>query len=120
MMQIIRFLFNKRLYPVWIAGQIWLNLANGNVIAIQDGNHNWGGNTDHQVSYSLNPAEFSEPGFRDPKQPDPNATIESRLLISIKPAVKEAGDIDYESIHRAGPYLIYLLKRPPPPVYLTV
>ena len=120
MMQILNFMFNKRLYPVWIAGLTLFNLANGDVIAIQDGNHSWGGNSDHQITYSLNPAEFAESGFPDPKLPDPNVAIESDTLISVQAAVREACKVDYEFPRKSNPYLLYLLKRPPPPAYPAV
>lgn len=119
-MQIPGFLINKRLYPVWIAVQIGFNMANGDVIAMQTGNHNWGGNAGHQFSYSLNAAEFNECGYPDPKQPDPNATIKSCLLIPIPAAVRESGRIDHKFFLKSHPYLLYLLKRPPPPAYPTV
>ena len=119
-MQILRFLFNKRLYPVWIAVQVGFTMANGDVIAMQAGNHDWGGNAGHQFSYSLNFAELDECGFPDPKQPDPNATIETGLLTPLKAAVRESGRIEHEFFLKSHPYLLYLLKQPPPPVYLIV
>lgn len=120
MMQILHFLFNKRLYPVWIAGLIWFNMANGDVIAIRDGSHNWGGNDNQQISYCLIPSDLAEPGSIDPKLPDPYVPPENEAIIPVQPVLETAGEIEPEHINHEIPYLLYLLKRPPPRLYHTV
>ena len=119
-MQILHFLFNKRLYPVWIAGQICFNMANGGVIAIQDDTHNWGGNGNHEVAYCLIPFDIADPGSIDPKLPDPCVTSYTQTLIPVQPVYLVGGNIDQEHISHYSPYLLYLLKRPPPRPDLTV
>ena len=120
MCQILKLLFSKRLYPVWIAGQVWFGMANGGALAMQEGDHSWGGNANHDVTCCLNPVEFADPLFPDPKQPDPDATAGPGTLVAIQPADNAAGIIDHGHIHTGNPYLLYLLKRPPPALYLTV
>jgi len=120
LMQIFSFLFNKRLYPLWIAGQICFNLVNGDVIAVQGDDHNWGDNADHGISYCLNPLENGDPSSPCSSLPDPHATTGYGTLISTPPAIVVADDIDHDHFHNNSSYLLYLLKRPPPPVHTAV
>lgn len=119
MMQILSFLFNKRSYPVWVAGLMWFNMANGDVIAIQDDNHNWGSSGNHEISYCLVPVELADPNSLDPKLPDPYIAPGNETIIPLQPVLAVAGDIRPEHVNHDYPYLLYLLKRPPPRPYLT-
>jgi len=89
-------------------------------MVIQDEDHSWGGNVNHEVSYCLNPVEFADPFFPDPKQPDPNTTAESGTLVWIQPAVTEAGVTEHAHYRKRNPYYLYLLKRPPPALFPAV
>lgn len=120
MMQILNFLFNKRLFPIWFAGQIWFNMANVGAMAIQDNTHNWGGNGNHEISYCLIPSDLADPGSIDPKLPDPYVTSDNNTLAPIQPVFVAAGNIDREHINHTAPYLLYLLKRPPPSLHFSV
>ena len=117
MMQVFNLLFDKRLYPVWIAGQIWFGMANAGMSAIQDGSHNWGNKTSHVISHYLIPLELTDPLTPIPKQPDTYTTAMSGKPISIQPAVMADTGIDHEHIYKDHFYLLYLLKQPPPSFY---
>lgn len=119
-MQILNLLFDKRLYPVWIAGQIWFGMANGDMSAIQNESHNWGDNTSHVISHYLLPLEFTDPLTPLPKQPDTYATATSGTPVSIQPAVMADVRIDHDHIHKDHSYLPYLLKQPPPSFHPAV
>ena len=120
MMQVLNFLFSKRLYPVWIAGQIWFNMANGGVIAIQDENHNWGSNGSHEISYCVIPAELADPNTLGPRLPDPLTTSDPKPIFPLQTGDVAAAELEPDLINHHIPYQLYLLEQPPPPPHRSV
>ena len=113
-MQKLNFLFDKRLIPLWLIGQLCFNLANVDVIAIQNGNHSWDNIANHEISYCLNPPEPAGLYTPDLNRPDPHAAPLTGTCVTVQPATALTPDHYHHFADLYLPYLPYLLKQPPP------
>lgn len=113
-MQILNFLFGERLIPLWLAGQLCFNLANVDVIAIQNGNHSWDNIANHEISHCLLPTEPADLYAPDLNRPDPHTAPVTFTPITVQPVLAVAPVNCHYTADIYLPYLPYLLKQPPP------
>ena len=115
MISIFSHLLKKRSYPLWLAGQIWFSLSCIDVIAAPSEDRYQVNDVDHEIAYSLNPRKVDLLSSSNSNQPDPFAIWDTGIKGESPAAVIAAG-IRPELVKTNNSYLLYLLKRPPPPV----